>query len=151
MAGVEERRRVYVCGEVGRGHILWKNSGKLESRDVNQSECEISTRNRWKVSELLGGFVFHSSQRSALMSCRCGTVVNYQQLETTDHSGGAENLQPQRDVLDRSSESESEDVSFFSGFSFLVFLPHRPAFHRFVVGGNNVKIHGPSSLPRGSG
>lgn len=50
------------------------------------------------------------------MSCRCGTVVNYQQLETTDHSGGAENLQPQRDVLDRSSESESEDVRFFSGF-----------------------------------
>lgn len=85
------------------------------------------------------------------MSCRCGTVVNYQQLETTDHSGGAENLQPQRDVLDRSSESESEDVRFFSGFQFLVFLPHRPAFHRFVVGVTTSRFMAPSCLPRGSG
>lgn len=136
---------------VGRwgGVIFYGKTLGSWSRGMSSNQSAKSPQgNDGKCQNFLGGFVFHSSQRSALMSCRCGTVVNYQQLETTDHSGGAENLQPQRDVLDRSSESESEDVSFFSGFSFLVFLPHRPAFHRFVVGGNNVKIHGPSLPPK---
>lgn len=44
-----------MCGEVGRGHILWKNSGKFESRDVNQSECESPQGNDGKCQNFLGG------------------------------------------------------------------------------------------------
>lgn len=52
-----------MCGEVGRGHILWKNSGKFESGDVNQSECESPQGNDGKCQNFLGVCI-QSSQRT---------------------------------------------------------------------------------------